>query len=198
MSAPTVDIAHLSSCKLPLIERSAEALYRIHRTDFDPVYFGPSDGIPPTSRFDDPRSEFRVCYLGLSRFAVVAETLLHSPLRRVLNTADIERRSFATLRLVRTVKLVQLHGPGLHRLKITSDIVDHEDYAACGELIRALYERGEPVDGIEYRCRHDNDEIAVALFDRAADAIELESTIPIRRNDPLVVDVIIRYEIGLT
>jgi hypothetical protein len=152
--------------KLPLITHPAgEEWYRIHYRTFDPIFLGPPDGSPPRSRFDDPRSEYRVCYLGCSPNAVVAETLLHSPSRRILNLADLRKRSFATVRLQRTVRLVQLHGPGLNMLDITSDVVDG-DLAICGDLARALYERSDAVDGLEYRCRHDNGEAIVERMKR--------------------------------
>ncbi len=193
-----INLAHLSSCKLPLAVHSiGEHWYRIHDSRFGAIFFGPPDGAPPKSRFDDPASEYRVCYLGLSPYAVVAETLLHSPARRILSIADIRKRSFATIQLQRAVRLVQLHGPGLNMLDITSDIVDG-DYTVCGELARALYERDEEVDGVEYRCRHDNGEIAVALFDRAQDAISLESSTPVVTSHALLAEIVDRYNIGLS
>jgi hypothetical protein len=127
----------------------------------------------------------------------VAETLLHSPKRRILNLADIQRRAIATIQLIRSVRLVQLHGPGLHRLQITSDVIDG-DYGRCGQLIRLLYERSEGIDGVEYRCRHDNGEIAVALFDRASDAITLDGTLAFTPDSPMLIDIVNRYDIALS
>jgi hypothetical protein len=133
----------------------------------------------------------------MSPYGVFAETLLHSPSRRILHLAEIQQRSFTTVRLQREVTLVQLHGPGLNMLDITADIVDG-DLDICGELARSLWERTERVDGLEYRSRHDNGEIVVALFDRAEDAIALESTNPLGMYHELVVENIERYGVGLS
>lgn len=54
------------------------------------------------------------------------------------------------------------------------------------------------MDGIQYRARHDNDEIAVAIFDRAADALRVVSTICITADVNWFGKVLDRYHLGLT
>jgi hypothetical protein len=43
-------------------------------------------------------------------------------------------------------------------------------------MARALWEHADRPDGLSYLCRHDNALFALALFDRAADALEFVRT----------------------
>lgn len=70
----------------------------------------------------------------------------------------------------RDLRLVALHGPGLVRVGGTAAVVSGP-YALTRLWSLAIHEHPDAADGIRYRARHDDDSFAVALFDRAADAL---------------------------
>jgi hypothetical protein len=121
------------------------------------------------------RREFRVCYLGEQAFVAFAETLLRAPGTSVVESVDVESRSMARVRVERDLRLVALHGSGLARVGATASVVMGA-YAVCRQWALALHAHPERPDGIRYRARHDDDGFAVALFDRAADAVTERDT----------------------
>jgi hypothetical protein len=48
-----------------------------------------------------------------------------------------------------------------------------DDYPRSRGVAQGLWGRPEHFDGLIYRARHDDGELSVALFDRAADAVEV-------------------------
>jgi len=59
------------------------------------------------------------------------------------------------------------------------------------DLVR--WARPEHPDGVTYRARHDDGEMSVALFDRAADAIEVVESVPLDDDPPWLASLAIRY-----
>jgi hypothetical protein len=172
-------------------------LWRIHRSAVEPVWFGPAPGEPPRNRFDAPAGEFRVCYLGDSPEVSFTETLIRQPHGRLLTRAQLDERSMSRIPLLRAVKLARFHGPGLVRLGLGADVAHGHPYERCQEIAGELWKHPDAVDGLEYRSRWDNDRLCIALFDRAADALDHpDQTRSLA--DPQVIAPILRlYEIGL-
>lgn len=159
----------------------------------DPLFFGPGAGNPPSSRFDDPGpgaghpeappldagarpdvGRFGVCYLGTTPEAAFVETFLRRagrPGRTVIGAADREARRLATAEVRRPVRLVDLRGPGLARAQLDAGVTTIRDYAWPQAVARVLWRHAAGVDGIVYHARHDPTCHAVALFDRARDAL---------------------------
>lgn len=159
-------------------------LWRVHdprRRDGDPRWFGPAPGTPPRSRFDDPRradahapgepdGSFGTCDVGASREAAFAESFLRRPRGDLIDRATLEGRHLAELITTRPLRLVALLGPGLAAAGATAAVTSGP-HTVARRWARALWRHPAAPDGIAYRCRHDDGEVAIALFDRACDAI---------------------------
>jgi hypothetical protein len=163
-------------------------LYRIHRRELDPLWFGPAPGSPPRNRFDDPgpgagpleapgrdasfaERGYRICYFGRSPEAAFAETFLRRPPVRLVSRAFVDTRGIAAFALSRALRVARLHGPALAVLGATA-AVSSGPHDVARAWARALWAHPSAPDGLEYRCHHDDAELAVALYDRAADAVE--------------------------
>lgn len=187
--------------KLPLRRLPrGETFFRIHLARHRPLWFGPARGEPPTNRFDDPSGVYRVCYLGCSVEAAFVEKLLRAPPVRVLSRRALAAFHLTRIMAVRQLRVVSLHGPGLARLGLTATIATGQAYADSRTWARRIHEHPEEPDGILYRCRHDDDTFAVALFDRARSAVNAAAGGSVRLDeDPSqLTSVAQRYGFGLT
>lgn len=160
---------------LPLDEAPLPpTLTRIHWKGTKEPFFGPELRRPPTHRFHDPAGEFRVCFLAESATASFAEVFLRRPPVRLVTRDELSGRRLTSFRVRRPLRLVMLHGGGLAQLGCTAEITSNSPpYVDPQSLSRALWAHRDRVDGITYRCRHDNDLRAIALYDRAADSLEV-------------------------
>jgi hypothetical protein len=116
-----------------------------------------------------------VCYLAEQPHVAFAETLLRKPGETLIEEADLASRSLARVRVNRDLRLVGFHGPGLARMGATASVATGP-YAVSRAWSLSLHGHPANPDGIRYRARHDDDGFAIALFDRAADALEVEIT----------------------
>jgi hypothetical protein len=179
-------------------ERTPPLAYRIHRATRDPLFFGPPTPAPE-SRFDDPEGRYKVCYLGLQREAALVETLLRNPQWRTLSwNDDIAVRNLAEIRIVRPLRLVEMDGAGLRTLGATIEVLGTRDYTLPNHWSRALWSHPDRPDGICYGCRHDNQTFAVALFDRARDAVAVRRSGPLTGEARWLGEMSRRYRFGLT
>lgn len=198
---PPVDLAARS---LPW--RTAPAgtcLARIHRAVLAPLWFGPSAGGTPHGRFDDPmrieerpEATFGVCYLGWGREAAFAESFLRRPGVQIVPLATFDARALTDVASTRVLRLVALFGPGLAALGATA-AVSHGPHDVARRWARALWAHPDRPDGLAYRCRHDDDTLAVALFDRAADALVVRGTGPVRADRVWFGQMLDRYGLVL-
>lgn len=152
-------------------------IYRIHAASHPPRFYGRRDA---TWRWDDPAGGYGVLYAGLTPVGPFAETLLRRPDQRVLLWSEVARRCLARFRLVRPLRLADLHGAGLgwFGVDIAGIAATHDGTAwpgayAATQAISALVHGHSDLDGIQYRSRLDTDHFCLALFDRADAALAL-------------------------
>jgi len=159
---------------LPLVtRRTGTTITRIHRSGMTEPFFGPKPGAPPSQRFHDPLGEFGVCFLGENASASFVETFLRNPPVRLITRVELARRGLTTFRVVRDLHVVKLYDEGLALIGCTADVTSSaRPYDVPQELSRALWAHSGQPDGIQYRCRHDNGLYAIALYNRAAGALE--------------------------
>jgi len=196
---PPLPPRDLKKRPLPIHEiRAIENLYRIHPADRTPLFFGPAQGQPPRNRWDSPDGRFGVCYVAEEPNAAFAECFLREPGVMVLEMDDLKERALALLRPFRNLRVVAMHGSGLHALGATAACCSGA-YAVSRAWAAALYAHPEKPDGIRYRARHDDDGFAMALFHRTAGDLlwvggaALDDALA----QPHLVSFLDRYDVGL-
>lgn len=158
---------------------AGETLHRVHGEHRAARWYGRRDA---TSRWDDAQGDYGVLYLGKSPIGAFAEALLRAPTDRDVLISRVRQKRFAVFKTVRRLNLAKLHGEGLAWFGVTASDIADSDYGVPQKLSNRVH-GAVPVDGIQYRSRFDNDELCVALFERADDAIALVSEgEPIDRN----------------
>lgn len=75
--------------------------------------------------------------------------------------------------------------------------VSSGDHKLSQKWSRALYEHPEEVDGILYRCRHDQEKQSVALFDREPGILSVELYTKWSDLNPLLGNLLDYYKMGL-
>ncbi|MFA8387887.1 MAG: RES family NAD+ phosphorylase [Pelagibaca sp.] len=164
---------------LPFLKISAgKPLYRVHRSTFRPVFYGPGSGNPPSFRFDCLSGRFGVIYIAPGPDAAMIETLLRNPQRRTVSYNDIKERSFSILQASRDLHLVKAMGENLSRLGTTAAI-STGPYDPCGAWSDALFDHPEGPDGILFSSRHNPDEPCIALFERPDITLDEIKTTPL-------------------
>ena len=146
-------------------------LHRIHGEARAARWYGRRDA---TSRWDDPDGAFGVLYLGRSPVGAFAEALLRTPTDRDVLWSRAEQKRQAAFRLLQPLQVAKLHGEGLAWFEVAAAQIALSDYTVPQGLARRIHD-GLSVDGIQYRSRFDNDELCVALFDRADTKLELSA-----------------------
>lgn len=141
--------------------------YRSHHADYGPIYFGKG----PVYRFDDPAGVYGVLYAAHQLAGAFAETHLRKPGRRYVDRADLAQRRWSRLRTVRPLRLLPLHGRHLAQAGATAEVTHGpaDRYDLPRRWSSAAHAAG--FDGIEYRSRHDDDQLCVALFERRDPAV---------------------------
>jgi RES domain len=94
-----------------------------------------------------------------------AETHLRKPGRRYVDRADLVPRRWSRLRAVRPLRLLPLYGPYLTQAGATAEVTHGptDRYDLPRRWSSAARVAG--FDGIEYRSRHDDDQLCLALFE---------------------------------
>lgn len=183
--------------RLPIEKlKTGVELFRIHRAIREPLWFGPGEGNGPTNRFDDTNGNFRICYFGCSQEAAFAETFLRRPPVSILSRSMANDRCITRCIVKRNISLVPLYGSGLAKIGATSSIVSGR-YRVSREWSRIIWDHPQKPDGLIYRCRHDDDQLAVALFDRSKSAVVMKDTVGLRDDLLLFGRLLNRYELAL-
>lgn len=167
--------ADLARRRLVLAEVPAGRVWRrLYESRFpDPLGFGPG-----LSRFSDPTGQaFGLVYLGSSAKVAFVETILRDRADGrgpdcVIEMAEIERRSLASIRAVEVLRLVDLTGDGPLRAGVPSDVVGARDQKQARRWSAAFHGHPDRPDGVLYPSRL-NEERCVALYDRAVAKLEV-------------------------
>lgn len=138
--------------------------YRSHRIDKEPLFFGRL----ARYRFDAPDKSFGVLYVAEEPHGAFIETFGRDlDGYGFIDWADLERRGLAKVEARKPIQVVDLTGAGLARLGADNRLATGE-HSVSRSWSASLYQHPRSPDGIAYRCRHDPDRVAVAVFDRAA------------------------------
>jgi RES domain-containing protein len=171
-----------------------KVLFRIHRADHDPLWFGKSGD----NRWDAPGGEYGVLYTGTDLIAAFAETFL----RNLGAPPLISRRLLADRQISQMVprgplSVVDLTGPGLARIGATAAVI-HGEYSRTQAWSLAMWSHPEAPDGLLYQARHDPSVHCLALFDRRHVSLEVRTTEPIDADIGRLGALLDRYDIGLS
>lgn len=184
---------------LPILTLPAGTpLSRIHLRTRGALYYGPRTDPARRGRWDAPDDSFGVCYLAETAHLAFAETFLRDLALEEIGSATLGERSLALVHPVRDLRLAQMHGAGLHRMQATAAVVQ-ASYDRTWAWAQSIHGHPARVDGVRYRARHDDDSLAVAVFDRAAAAVEVSASTPLL--DPSLAQELSRwldrYSLGL-
>jgi len=156
---------------------AGEIWRRMYETRFpNPLGWGPG-----LNRFSDPTGHaYGVVYLGSSAKVAFVETLLRDAgdgrgADCMLQLAEIEARSLASIRVREPLRLVDLTGDGGLRMGVPSDVVGASDQALAQQWSVAFHGHGDQPDGVYYPSRL-NEERCIALYDRALGKLEATLT----------------------
>ena len=152
----------------PIVEVPVtQVLWRVHRTEHGPLWFGPAPGNPPVGRFDAPSGEYGTCYFGAALGVAILETLVRGLKIPIIPRAALEERAVSAVSIAEPLRVVQLEGKGLPGFGISAHEISGPDLIECRDLARAIHRELSDVDGIQYRSRWDTSELCWAVFDRA-------------------------------
>ncbi len=187
-------------------------LFRGHRPARAPNWFGPAVGADGINRFDLPHRETArdpgVCYLAPSLEGVILETVVRDARGRVLSVATLRREHVVTeVRTTRDLLLIDLMvAPWTVHGMQTSDISGRPPYRDTQQLAERLValrvkETGKhgavAPDGIIYSSRFAPAFECLALWDRAADALDWGSSAPLGADGRVLAAACNRLGIGL-
>lgn len=187
--------------RLTVLDAGA-SLVRIYRTQHDPLWFGPGPDEPPTYRFDAPDGSYGVCYLAHEPAGAFVETFLRDPELagpgiRILAASELRAHTSVRVDVLEPLRLARLRGRGLSWHGVTASVSSTTLYKETQALSGRIHADPSQPDGIEYRCRHDDDQVAVALFGRGGEAVAadprtaescLDLAVRLRGAYPFVID----------
>lgn len=174
-------------------------LYRAHSRDVGAIWFGPAPGARPMYRYDSHDGSYRVCYLGMSERAAFVEGVLHRAVpRRLISEKTLSARAVAEVRVLEPIRAARLFGEHLIPTGATAEVAHGEPYATVSwPWSRAIFDHRDQVDGIIYSARHDDSQLALALFDRAGHKIEARASHPLSGTDVRTLRLLDLYKLGL-
>ena len=156
----------------PIVEVPVtQVLWRVHRLEHDPLWFGPAAGDPPQGRFDAPAGEYGVCYFGAMPGVTILETLVRGLKVPIVPRSALQVRGLSAISPTQPLRMLQLEGKGLPGFGISAHEITGPDVTDCQDLARRVHQKLKNVDGIQYRSRWDTSELCWAVFDRARDRI---------------------------
>lgn len=185
----------------PLIHtiKQGEVLYRHHRADKDPVYFGTSGD----NRFDDPdcpaAPTFGVLYAGQDPQCCFIESCGATTGVPAVSGAYLDARAMATLELTEDLRFLDLFTTGgLTRIGADGRLFAGS-YKIAQQWSKAL--RGHPSkpDGIRYPSRHDHTRVSYAIYSRPASSFKVGTigSLMASANRSLLNDILTLYKVEL-
>ena len=163
------------------------------------LFWSPDRGSDPRARFDAPGGEFQVHYSAYDFAGAFVEALLRQEQLPYLTWSDIVRREVSILTLTRPIRVMPMYGRQLSQMKATAAVASGA-YAVSRQWSLALSQwknADGPLDGILYPSRHDDTMLCVALFDRAASAIQVLSSQNLGTRDHNILRLQRRYRFPL-
>src|SRR5688500_16339525 len=98
----------------PIVEVPVtQVLWRVHRLEHEPLWFGPAPGQPPQGRFDAASGEYGTCYFGATVGVAILETLVRGLKVPVIPRSALQARGASALALAEPLRMLQLEGKGL-------------------------------------------------------------------------------------
>jgi len=166
--------ADLANRRLPIVRRrEGETFVRVHRDTDGPIWFGWDKAAAafrmPTNRFDSVDRSFGVLYVAETRDGAFAESVGRKP-RTFRSDDELATLRLTNLVLQRELRLVDLHGGAAVGAIGATGVVGVGPQSLARQWSQALHGHPEIPDGIEYRCRNNPDELALALFNRVGEA----------------------------
>ena len=185
----------LESRDLPLKEIAGFSFVRIHAREQSALYFGRTNRF----RFDAPHQEYGALYMAEQLAGAFAETFADvwstQGTYNMVSASRVETRCVSRLPLTRAITVCDLTGSGLAQIGADGRLTSG-DRQIAQQWAYAIWQHPAVVDGIRYRVRHDLEEIAIALFDRASTAITANAPSDLAE-DPTLVEVLARYKVAL-
>jgi hypothetical protein len=157
---------------------SGTDLWRVHKLDRRPAEFNPGMDLGRFHPFPGHAGKpVATLYAASTWQGAVAETVFRDvPLRggpRTKRRAELELRAMSLLRLRRKVKLVELRGTGLRRLRLQRrELIetDADQYSRSVRWAAALYQAAPQAGGLVWTSRLHDPSAAVVFFgDRVAE-----------------------------
>lgn len=148
-------------------------LYRIHRSEHGPIYFGRK----ACYRFDDPdgnQGSFGTLYAATDEHGAFIETFGESE-GNTVSHKGLGIRSITKLVLSENLQLVDLTGNGIAQLGGAGEITAG-DYSISQAWAKALFEHPEKPHGIYYRARHDQSRCSIALYHPHGSLLTVQKT----------------------
>lgn len=159
------DVTNVHKIALKIVNLETKRLVRISSHQTGEPYFGRA----ANHRFDDPEKIYGTCYMGLTLGTAVAESILHD-LEPVDGgyalTPDKVCNTFAHSFSGGPIRLADLTGAALSRLRAHAEISGTPVYDVTMLWSRAIFDHPETVDGFQYMSRLYTNRKAVVLFDR--------------------------------
>ncbi len=152
---------------------AGEVWRRMYETRFpEPLGWGPG-----LNRFSDPTGHaYGVVYLGASAKVAFVETILRDAADGrgddfVLEQAEIDKRSLASIRVNDPLRLVDLTEDARLLMGVPSDVVGASDQILARAWSAGFHGHRDQPDGVYYGSRL-NGQFCIALYDRALAKVE--------------------------
>jgi len=195
--------AHLGRSSLPITAVGIGGYFRVYSAAH-PHALGYGKN---SSRFSDPRTtlvksrRFGVLYLGSSLKVCFVEAVLRD--RAVglagtfyLTNTEMRRLNVVELRSTRPLRLVDLRGDNLVKMRLPTDLARAQDHHLGQQASLAFYTHPDKPDGILYRSRL-NEGLCVAVYGRAVRRMRGVKAIPLL-DDARLAGVLDEYDLGTT
>ena len=170
-------------------------VFRIHFASRAAIYFGSA----ARNRFDAPAGEFGVLYCAEDEWGAFIETFGQATGVSSVTVSSLTANPMARIALNRPLHVVDFASSGgLARVGADARLCTG-DHTLSRRWSLAVWRHPAQVDGIAYGCRHDPPRVAVAVFDRAADAVAADSLGPLTslENEELLGKILDTYGFGL-
>jgi RES domain-containing protein len=142
-------------------------LHRFHAARFGPTFFDKSrDG-----RFNAPDASYGTLYVACHRRGAFAESLLRDVGTTSLSENMVMTKAYVSFQLLRQLRAVRVTGNGLHAIGATAAVNSVGSYDIPQAWSKALHDHPSQPDAILYRSRHDDDQLCLAVFERASGAV---------------------------